>query len=484
MNASKEKLIIENLFSSTDVFSRCIGIINSKYFSPEFRPCVSFLMDYFSKYNAIPSSEIIKAEVNVELTKREITKDVFNYTCDSIEEFCRNSAIKNCIKEYLPEIDKGNEGKLYENLKTAMAISLEKDMGLQLFGDSETKLKKFAEDELLISTGIKTLDDYLHGGLGRGQLTLFSANSGGGKSVMLANIGKYLAEAGLHVLYISLELNTKMIYLRLASMISKISTRIWKQEISTIAHEIDKMEEEGAGSFLLKRLPSATSANNIRAFLKMYELEFKRIPDVLIVDYMDPMQPNEGIKNLAGWEQDKLKSEQLVDILEEFNMIGLSASQQNRDGLKNSSPDQGIIAGGLAKVNAVHNYISIFMDDLMRLNGDMILFFLKTRTSDGVGKSIHVSFNPNNLIISAANARNVTPIYEAPDKDKPNFQRKGKKKDISKADELIAQIKGNINSMPEDIKQEYLAIQNSKIMVEEEDGSKKEIDLLDLVKTL
>jgi KaiC/GvpD/RAD55 family RecA-like ATPase len=482
MNPAKEKLIIENLFSSTDVFARCIDIVNAKYFSPEFRPCVSFLKDYYDKYNSIPTAEAIKAETNTDLTKREITRDIFNYTCDTVEEFCKNSALKIAIKEFLPEIDKsGSEGILQEKIKEAMSISLQKDLGLQMYGDPEEKLKKFAENEIYYSTGIPPVDDILMGGLARGTLTLVSANSGGGKSVMLANIGKYMSEAGLKVLYISLELKQEMIYLRIASMISKVSTRVWKQEISTIAHEINKLEEEEAGGLLIKRLPSGTSANGIRSFLKLYELEFKELPDVLIVDYLDPMHPNEGIKNLSISEQDKLKSEQLVEILEDYNMIGLSASQQNREAIKNASPDQSIIAGGLSKINAVHNYISIFMDPIMRLNGEMLLYFLKTRTSMGHGQCIHVSFNPNNLIISSSHVKNVPLVIEPQAKGKNKTKQKGQ----SKAEEIMAAMKNNINSMPEEIKQEFVAInQDSKITIETEDGDKQEIDLLSLIHTI
>ncbi len=186
------------------------------------------------------------------------------------------------------------------------------------------------------------------------------------------------------------------------------------------------------------------------------------------------------MKTMPGHEQDKLKSEQLVEILEEYNMIGLSASQQNRGALNDASPSQGVIAGGLSKINAVHNYISIFMDPLMRLQGQMLLYFLKTRSSDGHGKCIQVDFNPNNLIISASRVKNVPQVIE------PITKKNGKeKKGRSKADELLATIKGNLNSMPEEIKQEFIAInQDSKIEIENDDGSKKQIDLLDLIKTI
>ena len=65
-----------------------------------------------------------------------------------------------------------------------------------------------------------------------------------------------------------------------------------------------------------------------------------------------------------------------------------------------TTPDQSIIAGGISKINTVDNYISIYMSPEMRLKGEMLLYYLKTRSSSAVGSMTQLAFNPDNLIIS------------------------------------------------------------------------------------
>jgi hypothetical protein len=80
-------------------------------------------------------------------------------------------------------------------------------------------------------------------------------------------------------------------------------------------------------------------------------------------------------------------------------MIGVTASQQNREALTMTTPTQGVIAGGISKVNTVDNYISMFMDDTMELEGEMNIYFLKSRSSHAKGKSTILAYNPINLRI-------------------------------------------------------------------------------------
>lgn len=440
MQIDKEKIILENILSSKDVFSRCSGIIKSHYFSLEYRNVTKFIMEYYDKYHSIPDPDIVKAETGIQLNKRNITTDIYNYTCDNIETFCRESAMKEAIIMAADELSKpeNNMGKIYEAIKNALYISLPKDTGMEFFENPEEKLKSFLENHQYISTGYKNLDHFLGGGLVRKQFTLFSANSGGGKSIMLANLGANLAKAGYNVLYLSLELQESMIFLRLASIVSGISTRVWKQEIPNISYKIEETKKKGAGSYILKRIPIGSTANDIRAFIKLYELTNGFAPDILLIDYLDIMHPNEGTKNLSISEQDKLKSEQMVEVLNEYNCVGISASQQNREAIKSTAPDQSHIAGGLTKVNTVDNYISIYMTPQMRLEGYMMLFFLKTRSSDGVGNNMVLGFDPNTLLIS--NSNKTPPSIQPPITTNSS---QSDKKNKSKADEILASMKKN-----------------------------------------
>lgn len=483
MNIEKEKIILENLISSRDVFSRCVSIIKSEYFAAEHRAAVTFLKEYFEKYNAIPEPELIKAEAKISLKIKDITKDKFNYTCDTIEQFCQNSAMQQAILNSSTELMKSdtNMGKIYEAVKAALSVSLPKDLGMEFFSNPEERLKSFIDITAPYPTGLSCIDKHLDLGLRRSQLTLFSANSGVGKSIMLANIGANYAKQGLNVLYISLELPESMIYLRLAAMSTNTSIKEWKENISEIAYKIENIKSEGAGSYILKRLPVGSSANDIRAYLKLYELEYNRTPDVLIVDYLDIMKPNEGTKNLSISEQDKSKAEQLNEILVELDAIGLSASQQNRDAINNNTPDQGVIAGGLTKVNAVDNYISIFMNPEMRLMGQMSIFFLKTRSADGVGKTETLFFDSKTLkITDSENSK--TSTIPSPSKTN-NSNTKNKNKPISKADEIIKSIKND--KVPAQI-QEEINILNKPISLNNKstDNNDDTNDLLDFMESI
>jgi len=230
---------------------------------------------------------------------------------------------------------------------------------------------------------------------------LFSANSGGGKSLMMANIGaNYARNKGFHVLQLALELTEQMIDLRNLSILTGVSIKDWKSNILEIKNVMKSHVDNGAGSFILKRIPGGSNALSIRSYLKLYETEYGRKPDVLIVDYLDLMSPNSGSKNKGIFEQDKEKSEELAEIAFDYDCICISASQQNRDGIKATTPDQSIIAGGISKINTVDNYISIYMNPEMRLKGELFLYYLKTRSSSAVGSMTQLVFNPENLIIS------------------------------------------------------------------------------------
>lgn len=397
MNSSQQKLIIDTILSSGVVYSRCAGILDGEYFDPEYRKVINYIKEYADKYGATPAVDLVNAKfdgLEKEFKTRVVATPEVSSSCDDIERFCKEKALVAAVLASLEDIESGEHAAISERIAKAQLVSLERDLGVDMFADPEGYLLSLVDTDHYYSTGISELDGKLDGGLARKQLTLFSANSGGGKSVMLSNLGANFAMLhGMNVLYISLELAEPMIYKRNSFIMSGASSKEWKEKISFIASKLNAIKRDGAGSYLVKRLPTGSNANVIRAYLKQYELEYGFAPDVIIVDYLDMMSPNEGTKNLSISEQDKFKAEQLSQILHDYNAIGLSASQQNRDALKTNAPDQSVIAGGMTKVNTVDNYISLYMDPGMRIKGEMAAHMLKTRSSDGVGQSVMLGFD-------------------------------------------------------------------------------------------
>jgi DnaB-like helicase C terminal domain len=445
----KEKLLIENLLSSADVFSRCISIIKPKFFDqPEYRSAITFVSEYFDKYNNLPTFDVVNSEFDLDFKPRQLSLAEYQYTCDEIEKFCKQSAFIHAVTESYDLIENNELDEAYTRMTEALTISLERDMGVELYEDPENYLKRLIETEINHSTGIRTLDEQLNGGFARKTLSLFSANSGVGKSNMLGNLGVNYSLMGFDVVYITLELPEDMIYLRLASMVTTLNINAWKEHISDISTKLLSLRQDGAGSYVVKRL-SSCCANDIRSYLKHYETEYKRRPAVIIIDYLDLMRPNGGMKGKGVWEQDKEKTEELTELLVLYDAIGISASQQNREALRMNSPDQGVIAGGISKVNTVHNYISLIMTDEMAIRGEMFAAFLKTRTSSGKGKTVLLSFDANNLRISDSKKDAKSVIANMAQKAKLNRLKNKNSPLIKQVNEKITELKKEKTSEPE-----------------------------------
>jgi hypothetical protein len=425
LNTKKQKRIINNLLNSPDLLSQSIDIIKPSYFDPEYIPHVKFLIEYHLKHNSNPNVDLMNAEVDTDdpYESYKILTDEQEHTAEELEAFCKQSAMVDAITDSYSLIQDNEFGEVYKKVSEALNVSLKKDLGLDMFNDPENKLKELLEETENISTGIRLLDEYTGGGPGRKQMGILSANSGGGKSVGLSNLANNYVLQGYDVAYISLELPPEMIFLRQAYIMTSFSHRVWKSKIPEIAGKIKEFGNLGVGNFRITRMPIGSNANAIRAYLKHYEIQYGKAPDVLVVDYLDLMSPIGGTKNKSLSEQDREKSQEMYEILNNYDMLGWSASQQNRDALKTNNPDQSIIAGGISKVDICDYWISMYMNSDMRLEGDMMIYMLKTRYSDAHGKQGLLHFDDASLKISD---------HENPEKEEDLIRRIEKNKNNKK----------------------------------------------------
>lgn len=401
MDLKKQNLLLSYLISSGHTFAMCEPILEARYFDPQLRNTVTYLKAYYQAYNAIPSVEQIHADTGNVVIQSPLSTDQVKYCINEVESFCRRKAIEQAVLASGKLIQEQEFGEMERLIKNAVAISVQSDLGISVYTDGVKTLEKIKTDDKPQSTGYPEVDELLGGGLYRKQTVLVSANSGGGKSVVMANIGLNLAEQfGLNVLYITLELSEEMVWSRFATMLSAVPSRQWRE---TTEHDEMLVElftvlgETRTNQFRIKRLKNGSTCNDIRAYLKHYEVAYGHIPDAIIVDYMGRMTPVAKVDLADISQRDKAISEEIYEIGNDYNAYMISASQQNREGVKATFLDQSIIAGGLAKIDAVDVYISIVLTDAMRNAGRIMLQFLKTRSSDGIGKSVTLGWSTTTL---------------------------------------------------------------------------------------
>ena len=397
--SKKQQMIIEYLLSSPDTFTICKTILKSEYFNPEYRSTVKFLQEYHDKYNAIPSTDLVLAETDQEFHKRVVTKDEIEYCTTEIETFCRRKACEHAVEKASLLLNKNQPDQIESIIKDAVSVSLNKDTGSDYFQNVRSRLERLSKEPQRISTGWKELDEMLGGGLARSELILWSANSGGGKSITLANLAINFVLQNLNVLYITLELSSDMVEQRFDSMFTGIPTVNWLPNMDKIIDEVTDIGNGDVGILTVHRMPSGTTSNAIRGFLKEFELKHGYIPDLLVVDYLDAMGANEHVSADNVFEKDKRATEQLRDILIDYKMVGATASQQNRSAIDATDLNQSHIAGGISKVNTSDWYLSIVFNNSMRAMGDIIFLFLKSRSSDAVGKQVLLKWDNARLRI-------------------------------------------------------------------------------------
>jgi len=399
MNEQKQKLLLEYLISSPDTFAICVPIVRSEYFDPGLRNAVDFILKYYKTYNTIPSPTQIVAETSTELRSQAVTPDQVEYCAAEVEGFCKHRAIEKAILELASLSNKQDYGKMENIFKDAVTVSLNRNMGLDYFDDPEKRLQRALLTQARISTGYSVIDEKLFGGLARKELFLVTANTGGGKSLTMANLGLNLVLGGLNVLYVSLEMSEDILAQRFDSMTSGISSAIWQHHISEIAHKV-KHVGQNSGKLSIIQMLSGTNANQMRAYIREYNLHYGRLPDVLIVDYIDIMGTNESVSADNVFEKDKRASEQIRNLGVEYNMIVISASQQNRSAVGATDINQSHIAGGISKANTTDVWVSAIFTDKMKAEGKIAYQFLKTRNSDGVGKTVYLNFDAKSLRIT------------------------------------------------------------------------------------
>ena len=401
-NYDIQKLYLEMFLSDAETFARCQNIFDPENFDQKLQDTASFITKYVDDYKVIPDAAIVNASCGKELQSVNLPKENYEWLMDEFENFSRHKALERAILQSADLLEKGEYNPVEKLIKDAIQISLNKDMGTDYFEDPRARLTKLKDGNGQISTGWPSIDKKLYGGFNRGELNIFCAGSGGGKSLFLANMGVNWAMAGLNVLYLTFELSEGLVAMRLDSMMTGVTTREIFKNIDDVELKV-KMMGRNAGSIQIKYMPSGKNCNDIRAYLKEYQVKKGVKPDVILIDYLDLMMPlSVKVSPSDLFVKDKYVSEEIRNLAMETQCITVTASQLNRSAVEEIEFDHSHISGGLSKIMTADNVIGIFTSRAMKERGRYQIQFMKTRSSAGVGQKVELDFNVDTLRITDA----------------------------------------------------------------------------------
>jgi len=396
-----QKLYLELMLSDAEVFVRCQGIFDHSLFDRKLQDAAEFVNEYAKQYSVLPDYEMVNASCRIDLRRPEVSKDGhLEWLMDEFESFTRHKAIERAIIASADLLEKHNYGEVETLIKEAVQIGLARDMGTDYFEDPRGRLMGLKDKNGQISTGWPTMDRRLFGGMNRGELNIFAGGSGAGKSLFLANLAVNWALQGLNVVYLTLELSEALVSMRIDSMITGVSTKEIFRDLDDVEMKV-KMVGKKAGMLQIKYMPSGKTVNDIRAYVKEYEIRVSKKIDVLLVDYMDLLMPiGKKISAENLFVKDKYVSEELRNLAMEKKVLCVTAAQLNRGAVEEVEFDHSHISGGLSKIQTADNVFGIFTSRAMRERGRYQLQLMKTRSRSGVGMKVDLEFNLESLKIT------------------------------------------------------------------------------------
>jgi len=396
-----QRLFLEMMLEDAQSYVRVQNIYNPQNFDRSLRAAAEFIKEHTDKFKTMPERTQIAAATSVKLQPvPDLNEGHFEWFMQEFESFTKRQELERAILKAADLLEKGEFDPVEKLIKDAVQISLTKDLGTDFWLDPESMFSRYFDAGGQVSTGWPQLDKLLYGGFSRGELNIFAGGSGSGKSLVMMNIALNWVQLGLHGVYITLELSEELTGLRTAAMLTNMSTKDIRKDKETASLKI-KLVGKKAGSYQVKALPAQSNINDIRAFLKEYQIKTGRKVDFMMIDYLDLLMPvSAKVSPNDLFVKDKYVSEELRNLAKELGILMVTASQLNRSAVEEIEFDHSHISGGISKINTADNVFGIFTSRAMKERGKYQIQCMKSRSSTGVGQKIDLDYNMETMRIT------------------------------------------------------------------------------------
>ena len=402
-NVEVQKLFLEMMMQDASSYVRVQNIYNPENFDRTLRPAAQFIMTHCDDHKTMPDRMQIKATTGIALQEiPDLNEGHFDWFLEEFEGFTRRQELERAILKSADLLEKGEYEPVEKLIKDAVQISLTKDLGTDFWATPKETLNKYFNKGGQVSTGWPQMDRILYGGFSRGELNIFAGGSGSGKSLVMMNMALNWLQQGLSGVYITLELSEELCTLRTAAMLTDMSTKDIRRDLDSTELKV-KMAGKKAGSYRIKSLPAQSNVNDIRSFIKEYEIQTETKIDFVMIDYLDLIMPvSIKVNPNDQFIKDKYSAEELRNLSIELGVLMVTASQLNRSAVEEIEFDHSHIAGGISKINTADFVFGIFTSRAMKERGKYQMQCMKSRSSQGVGNKVDLDYNIETMRITDA----------------------------------------------------------------------------------
>ena len=363
-------------------------IISPKFFSSDSSQWLAeTILQYFSQYKSPPTLEVLKVkldEIPVDILKTTVVENIrevlkfadaedSQFIKDRTLDFCKNQKLKAAILKSVELLKSGKYDEIKTSVDEAMKAGTDRNIGHEYIEDVAAR---FVENKRnTIPTPWDIINEIMDGGLGSGEMGVFVAPAGIGKSMALVNIAAAIAKRGLNVIYYTMELSETYVGARFDSYYTGIPS----QDLKFHQEEVEEAIKGVKGKLIIKYYPTKTATvNTIAAHLDKCIMQGMK-PDVVLVDYADLLRDT-GVKGSV--RNDIMLGniyEDLRGLAGTYQIPLYTASQANRSALEEDVIEADKIAESYAKVMVADFVVSLSRKAADKISGTGRWHVIKNR---------------------------------------------------------------------------------------------------------
>ena len=403
-SSNVQRGILYLLKTNHDFFTQISPLVKSEYFEyPAHAKIYNTILNHYDEYLMIPTDDFIIEDVRKDLGDNGKISDYVDeledinaidpesvenkeYILDLVEDFAKKEALKSAIKESILHLKNENYGAIENNIREALTVSRQIDIGQNYFSEVSDRFKRLYEisdaERDVFKTMISTLNRATEGGLQRKEIGMVVSPPGVGKSLFLANQCVQSMMENRKVLYVTLEMSEDRVAQRLDSIASLIPQKKMKTDPTSLIKVKERLKvfknKFSEGELVIKELPSgSTSVHGIRALLSILRNYERFEPDVIIVDYIGLLKYSD--RAMAKYEAMEQIVSDLRGIAQEYNCVVWTATQTNRQGRNVRIITDSELGDSYGQIRPVDLAISLNQTREEYEEGKMRLYAMKVR---------------------------------------------------------------------------------------------------------
>ena len=288
--------VLATFFSDVSFFEQVNDLLDVKYFDSEASQWIATtIIEHYKEFKVMPSLMVMKvriSELDNDILKtvvveklREVFKQInskdLSFVKDKFLEFCRNKKFEQAIHDSLTMLENGNYENIRSTFDEALKAGMPRDVGHDYQLKLEERLQKSVRDT--VSTGWKSINELMDGGLGPKELGVIVMPPGAGKSWTLQHLAATAVKQGKFAVYYTLELADGYVGTRFDSIFTGMTIPELRKHPDTVRKVVEKLP----GKLLIKEYPTkSVTVNTLMTHLSRLEMVDTK-PDVVFVDYGD-----------------------------------------------------------------------------------------------------------------------------------------------------------------------------------------------------